>query len=257
MVQGVDVWLNTPRRPLEASGTSGQKAAVNGGLNLSILDGWWEEAHSPRTGWAFGRATEYADMNQQDEEDAAALYRVLEREVLPLYYARSASGVPNAWVKKMKTSMAALVPQFSSHRMVLDYARDFYLPAEAHGKAVRAREGAVAKALSAWREEVASSLPLMHLRRCEEGPHGSLLVEAFLGTVDPHSLLCWNSSRKEHKVKVEKVLGPGLYLLRIAGVTGDAGSRNVEPREYRLFPTHPALAQPHELGVAISIVVRG
>ena len=252
MVYGVDVWLNTPRRPLEASGTSGQKAAANGGLNVSILDGWWEEGYSPETGWAFGDPVEYADLAKQDRDDARALYQVLEREVVPLYYERGRSGVPERWTRKMKTCIAALLPQFSSHRMVLDYAAQFYLPAQGNGRLVQARGGVVARELSEQREQVLGSQSLIHIRALEAGPRGSLRIEAFLGSIDPYSLICWSDLREEHPVKVEEVLGPGLCRLRVERVAG-RGRRSASPRELRLFPSHPSLVHPHELGVAIEL----
>jgi starch phosphorylase len=129
MVQGVDVWLNTPQRPLEASGTSGQKAAANGGLNLSVLDGWWIEGYSPDVGWAIGRLDPLDDPETQSAEDAAALYDILEREVIPMFYERERPDAPPMlWVEKMKHSIHDLLPVFSGSRMVRDYAEQAYLP---------------------------------------------------------------------------------------------------------------------------------
>ncbi|ABG03277.1 Alpha-glucan phosphorylase [Rubrobacter xylanophilus DSM 9941] len=128
LVQGVDVWLNNPRRPLEASGTSGQKAALNGVPNLSVLDGWWPEGYNGRNGWAVGEAREYASEEEQDAADAAALYGVLEGEVAPLYYRRGAGGVPEGWVGVMKEAIATVAPAFSAQRMVGEYVRRLYLP---------------------------------------------------------------------------------------------------------------------------------
>jgi starch phosphorylase len=129
LVQGVDVWVNTPRRPQEASGTSGMKAAVNGALNLSVLDGWWAEAHEPGIGWAIGRNEDYADAEAQDRDDAESLYRLLADEVAPAFYDRDAAGRPGAWIGRMKRSIARLGPRFSAERMVRDYAVRAYLPA--------------------------------------------------------------------------------------------------------------------------------
>jgi starch phosphorylase len=129
LVQGVDVWLNTPRRPLEASGTSGQKVVLNGGLNLSVLDGWWAEAYDGRNGFAIGRGEAHVRPEVQDERDVEALYRVLEQEVIPLYYDRDFDGLPRAWIARMKHAIRTLGWRFNSDRMVMDYVRHCYLPA--------------------------------------------------------------------------------------------------------------------------------
>jgi len=129
LVQGVDVWLNTPRRPLEASGTSGQKAVLNGVLHLSVLDGWWAEAYDGTNGFAIGRGTHHADPQVTDARDAADLYRVLEQEVIPLYYDRDIDGLPRQWIKRMMNSISSLAWRFSAQRMVADYVQHAYLPA--------------------------------------------------------------------------------------------------------------------------------
>jgi starch phosphorylase len=129
LVQGVDVWLNTPRRPLEASGTSGQKAALNGVLNFSILDGWWREGYNERNGWAIGKEEEYADEELQDKEDAESMYAVLENEIIPLYYKKHPSNdLPVDWIQMMKEAIRTLAPSFSMQRMVKEYAEKLYLP---------------------------------------------------------------------------------------------------------------------------------
>jgi starch phosphorylase len=129
LVQGVDVWLNTPRRPLEASGTSGMKAALNGGLNCSILDGWWVEGYSPETGFAIGGDAVAASDEEQDAADAKTLFAVLEQQVLPAYYERDAHGVPQRWVGLMRNSIAQLGARFNTNRMVVEYVESLYLPA--------------------------------------------------------------------------------------------------------------------------------
>ena len=129
LVQGVDVWMNTPRRPNEASGTSGMKAAMNGTINFSVLDGWWREGYNCSNGWAIGDDTEYADSYQQDEADAASLYNALENEIIPLYYEnRSADALPVAWIERMKEAICTLAPQFSTRRMLSEYVSEFYVP---------------------------------------------------------------------------------------------------------------------------------
>jgi starch phosphorylase len=128
LVQGVDVWLNTPRKPLEACGTSGQKVVLNGGLNLSILDGWWSEAYNGRNGFAIGHGGMHNDPEIQYQRDAEFLYELLEKEVIPLYYERDKSGIPNRWIERVKDSMQTLGWRFNADRMVKDYAMRLYLP---------------------------------------------------------------------------------------------------------------------------------
>ena len=129
MIQGVDVWLNNPRRPLEASGTSGQKVILNGGLNLSILDGWWAEAFDGSNGFAIGKGTSHVDERITDQRDANNLYDALENQVIPLFFERDKDGLPQAWIQRMKNSISTLAWRFSSHRMVMDYAKLAYVPA--------------------------------------------------------------------------------------------------------------------------------
>ncbi len=129
LVQGVDVWLNTPRRPNEASGTSGEKAALNGVLNFSVLDGWWREGYNGLNGWAIGDDNDYEDHNYQDQLDIAHLYDVLEKEIIPLYYDRAENNLPREWIARMKTAIRTLAPQFSMRRMVKEYTEQLYLPA--------------------------------------------------------------------------------------------------------------------------------
>ena len=126
LVQSVDVWLNVPRRPLEASGTSGEKVAMNGGLNLSVLDGWWLEGYDGTNGFAVGNEPAAAEALDVDASDAESLYGVLEQQVIPLYYDRDSDGLPHKWIAMMKNSIATLIPEFNSDRMVAEYARRIY-----------------------------------------------------------------------------------------------------------------------------------
>jgi starch phosphorylase len=127
LVQGVDLWLNTPRQPQEASGTSGMKVALNGGLNCSVLDGWWCEGFDPAHGWAIGAETDEADPEARDAQDSEALYRLLEREIVPCFYRRNEAGLPLDWIARMKLAIAGLSPRFCSQRMVREYVERFYL----------------------------------------------------------------------------------------------------------------------------------
>ncbi len=163
LVQGVDIWLNTPRRPLEASGTSGMKAALNGALNLSILDGWWDEAYNPSTGWAIGSHEEYGNEYYQDEVESNALYDLLEKDIVPLFFTRAADGLPRGWLGKMKTAMRALGPQFNSKRMLREYTENLYHPARRRYEELAAEDFARARVFAAWKERVKSHWPAIRI----------------------------------------------------------------------------------------------
>jgi starch phosphorylase len=173
LVRGVDVWINTPRRPWEACGTSGMKVLVNGGINLSELDGWWAEAYTPDVGWALGDGREHGDDPAWDAAEANALYDLLEREVIPEFYTRDQSGVPTAWVQRMRESMARLTPQFSASRAVCEYTAQHYLPAAAAYGERAANKGAVGRQMIDWQHELD--------RRWESLRFGSLRVESNAG----------------------------------------------------------------------------
>jgi starch phosphorylase len=162
LVSGVDVWLNTPRRPLEASGTSGMKAAANGALNVSVLDGWFAEAwsdHGWEIGWAIGRGEEYADASG-DAREAELLYDVLEREVVPLFFKRDGiERLPRGWIKRMKSSIAKLAPTYNTARMVREYSRRFYVTAIKLSHNLTQNDLAGARALTAWKDRVRDAWP--------------------------------------------------------------------------------------------------
>jgi starch phosphorylase len=156
LVQGVDVWLNTPRRPWEACGTSGMKVLVNGGINLSELDGWWAEAYTPEVGWALGDANEHGDDPAWDATEAGALYDLLEQQVVPEFYARDENGTPVRWIERMRKSMATLTPQFSANRTVREYTEHYYLPAAGNYLKRAAAKGAAGARIVNTRHEIAS-----------------------------------------------------------------------------------------------------
>ncbi|MGZ8447640.1 MAG: alpha-glucan family phosphorylase, partial [Candidatus Deferrimicrobiaceae bacterium] len=162
LVQGVDVWINTPRRPWEASGTSGMKVLVNGGINLSELDGWWAEAYTPEVGWALGDGREHGDDPAWDAVEADALYDLLEREVIPEFYTRDRSGIPTSWVKRMRESMARLTPRFSANRTVREYTEQRYLPAAAAYRQRAADKGAVGLRVVEWQHTLDEKWPTLH-----------------------------------------------------------------------------------------------
>jgi starch phosphorylase len=191
LVQGVDVWINTPRRPWEACGTSGMKVLVNGGLNLSELDGWWAEAYTPEVGWALGDGQEHGEDPAWDAAEAEALYDLLERQVIPEFYTRGENGIPAAWVARMRESMAQLTPVFAASRAVREYLEQHYLPAAAAYRERAANKGAMGRQVVEWRHEVEgkwSSLRFGDLRVETNAGHHVFEVEIFLNDLDPNAV---------------------------------------------------------------------
>ena len=188
LVEGVDVWLNTPRRPWEASGTSGMKVLVNGGVNLSELDGWWAEAYAPEVGWALGDGQEHGDDPAWDAAEAETLYERLEREVVPEFYTRDKRGIPTAWVARMRESMAQLTPRFSADRTVREYTEQRYLPAAAAYRLRTANDYAIGKQVVSWQhrlKEKWSSLQFGEMKvETRDGEH-LFEVELFLNELGP------------------------------------------------------------------------
>jgi glycogen phosphorylase len=188
LVQGVDVWINTPRRPWEASGTSGMKVLVNGGLNLSELDGWWAEAYTPEVGWALGDGQEHNDDPAWDAAEADALYDLLEREVIPEFYARNGQGIPTAWVERMRKSMASLTPRFSAERAVREYTEQHYLPGASTYRERAANEGAGGRQMVDWQQALAKKWPALRFgdMQVETGAAQHVFeVQVYLNELDP------------------------------------------------------------------------
>jgi starch phosphorylase len=191
LVQGVDVWINTPRRPWEACGTSGMKILVNGGLNLSELDGWWAEAYTPETGWALGDGQEHGDDPAWDAVEAVALYDLLERQVIPEFYTRDKKGIPAAWVARMRESMACLTPRFSANRAVREYTEQHYVPAAILYRKRAAHQGAVGRQVVDWRHRVEQkweSLRFGDMRIETAGKQHVFEVEVYLSDLDPKAV---------------------------------------------------------------------
>ncbi len=163
LVQGADVWLNTPVRPEEASGTSGMKAAANGVLNLSTLDGWWDEAYEPAVGWAIGRGETYVDADYRDEFESEMLYDLLERDIVPAFYDRGVDGLPRRWLGMVQASLAKLSSAFNTHRMVREYTEYFYLPAAERSEHMAADGWKAARQLAAWKQHVVEAWADVHL----------------------------------------------------------------------------------------------
>jgi starch phosphorylase len=167
LIQGVDVWLNNPRRPLEASGTSGMKAAVNGGLNLSIPDGWWCEGYAGDNGWSIGTGEEYTDLTYQDDVESRAIYDLLEQEIVPLFYSRSSDGLPRGWLKRMKRAIASLSPVFSTGRMVSEYTQVAYIPSAERYLKLGANNLKAAGTLAGWRRTLGKGWPQVKITQVQ------------------------------------------------------------------------------------------
>jgi starch phosphorylase len=248
-VLGVDLWLNTPRRPWEASGTSGMKVLVNGGLNLSELDGWWAEAWTPDVGWALGDGLEHDHDPAWDAAEAERLYTLLETEIVPAFYRRNEAGVPPDWVAKMRESMALLTPEFSANRTVREYTENYYLPC---AKAVRARSNensAQAIAVLKWQRDIAehwTKLRFGDLKVESEGNRHVFHVQAYLDELDPNAvhleLYAEGPVREVMQRGAPLVGSPNAYGFT-AAITADRPATDFTPR---IVPYHPAASIPLE-----------
>ena len=267
LISGCDVWLNTPLRPREASGTSGMKAAANGVLNCSTLDGWWCEAYdlSTEVGWAIGRGEEYDDSRYQDEVEAGALYNLLEKEIVPLFYERGPDNLPRRWISRMKASISQIAPFFNTHRMVSEYATELYFPAAQRATRLAENGFARAKALAAWKDRVRAAWSDVRVLDMtapdgEELPVGRDLkvkVKVHLGrlTAEDVCVELYQGRVNEHM----EIADPEAIRMEFTGeATGGvfefAGAIPCRSSGYhgfavRVVPSHPDLANPFELGL--------
>lgn len=269
MVQGCDVWMNTPRRPLEACGTSGMKALVNGVLNLSTLDGWWDEAYRAdnSVGWAIGQGEEYEDAGYQDFVESQTLYNILENDVLHGFYDRAPGGLPRSWVRKMKMALKELVPRFNAHRMVEDYAAKAYIPAFENFKRLEKKSFQPAKELAAWRMQLMTKWSGLQIRNVSSETPQRLVVgdslavecEVFLNgiaqehlSVEVYSGTVGSDGRftSRHFALMSPATGAKLEdgWLRYKGHAqpGQAGRFGYT---VRIMPRHELLLDPHSLGL--------
>jgi starch phosphorylase len=289
LTSGVDVWLNTPVAPLEASGTSGMKAALNGTVNLSVLDGWWAEAYDSRrgfrNGWGIPPAPGEGDADR-DRQDSQTLYETLQDEVIPLYYARDEElGYSPEWVQICKRSMASVLPAFNSERVLRDYLHEFYAPAARHGRALAADDFKVSRELGAWKEKVRAAWPGVALKllgnaktEISFAEHVTLEVEVALNGLAPRDVRveCQvrrvlgselvvpvqgyaENRRPEHGVSYLE----GRAVLQAPFTPGDVDAAGncryrleLQPPwagtleyEVRGVPHHPHLSHPYELGL--------
>jgi starch phosphorylase len=255
LVHGVDLWINTPRRPWEACGTSGMKVLVNGGLNLSELDGWWAEAYSPEVGWAIGDGKEHGEDPAWDAAEADELYSVLERQVIPEFYERNESGMPAKWLGRIRESMAQLTPEFSASRAIREYTEDHYLPAALGYRDRAAREGALGNSLIQWQKRISQHWSSVRFGSVEVKTHDGqqvIRVQVFPGSVDPDELrveLYAEPNQKSASVAGEVMTAckacanPRGALLYSAEVPAGRPASDYTPR---IIPHHPSASVPLE-----------
>jgi starch phosphorylase len=260
LVEGMDVWLNTPQRPWEASGTSGMKVLVNGGVNLSELDGWWAEAYTPEVGWALGDGQEHGSDPAWDAVEAEALYKLLEQEVIPSFYTRNAGNIPTGWMQRVRKSMAMLTPYFSSNRTVREYTEKYYLPAARAYHARAAGNGAAGKQIVNWKRSLEGAWP--NIRFGEVDHHSSntqhlFEVQVFLAGLDPDAVspeLFAQEAKGQPPFRQEMKPLPGKGA---PGATGEGGgftlygasvpaTRPIGDYTIRLIPRHEGVLIPLE-----------
>jgi starch phosphorylase len=253
LVQGVDVWINTPRRPWEASGTSGMKVLVNGGLNLSELDGWWAEAYSPQVGWALGDGREHFEPGW-DAAETEQLFALLEQEVVPQFYDRDAEGIPRAWVARIRASLAGLTPRFSSNRMLADYLERLYLPAAESYRRRTATNLKTARDLRQWLRSLRRHWPEIHWGNLgieAAGNEHIFRAQVYLGEIEPDAISVelyaeprpGEYPRRRPMRRDHALSGAAGGYLYVASVPADRPAADYTPR---VVAVHPEAQVPAE-----------
>ena len=254
LVQGVDVWINTPRRPWEACGTSGMKVLVNGGINLSELDGWWAEVYVPDLGWALGDGQEHGGDPAWDRAEAEMLYTALENEVIPDFYNRDQNGIPTAWIARMRESMARLTPRFSADRTVREYTEQHYLPAAANYRR-RSTDGALlARQIVGWRHNLLEKWGMLRVGEVHvetRDQHHAFEAQVFLGEIDPGAVqvelyaegVAWGPPTRQEMTRLHGLTGGSGGCLYSATVSADRGAGDYTAR---VIPRHDGVAVPLE-----------
>jgi starch phosphorylase len=264
LVQGVDLWLNNPLRPLEASGTSGMKLTPNAGLNLSVLDGWWSESYNGNNGWAIGAEIQDGSIEFQNEVDSASLYQLLENQIIPLYYAKPDGKLPLAWLQLMRDSIRSVTPIFNTHRMVKEYTERLYAPAARAHRELRENDCAAATDLSRWKTRIRKEWPQVRIDDVQVGnadrqsiPVGETLrlsARVQLGAVDPQHVRveAYHGEAENGGIKNPTITaleqngrnGDGSYIYHGSVPASESGAYGFS---VRIVPTHPHLQQNHEL----------
>jgi starch phosphorylase len=265
LVQGVDLWLNNPLRPLEASGTSGMKLPPNGGLNLSVLDGWWCESYNGNNGWAIGAEINGGSVDFQSEVDAGSLYQLLENQIIPLYYAKPDGKLPLAWLQLMRESIRSITPIFNTHRMVKEYTERLYVPAAKAHKEFARDECAAATGLSKWKAQMRKDWPQVSIlevqvgnadrQNIQVGEALQVSAKVHLGAVAPDHVRveAYHGEADNGGIKNPTVTvldgsspgeGEGNYIYQGAVPASDSGTYGFS---VRVVPIHPHLMQTHEL----------
>jgi starch phosphorylase len=265
LTSGADIWLNTPRRPLEASGTSGMKAAMNGVLNCSVLDGWWDEAYDPELGWAIGTGEEYEDTNLQDDIESKALYDLLEREIIPTFYERGRDGLPREWIHNMKNCMRTIGQSMSSHRMLMDYSNQFYFPALKNYRRLAKDDFAESKALAAYMNRLQSMWNNIKIAKVDSnakrvmnrGDSLTVTAQVDLGGLNPeevkvelyHGTVSTQDSSITKAQKAEmRPMGQEGNLYRYQ-VKIECSTTGMQGHTVRILPKHDALVHPYRSGL--------
>jgi starch phosphorylase len=266
LVAGVDVWLNNPIHPLEASGTSGMKASMNGCINLSILDGWWDEAYDGSNGWAIKPASDRLDQSKRDEDEARTLYELLQDRVIPLYYERGGLAYSPGWVATAKRAMATILPRFNATRMLNDYVARFYAPASSRGRLLQSGNCAEACRLASWKARVRAAWPGVALRRVDApvqrirfGEKLTLEVAVALNGLAPSDVAVELMMQPAHAPERAQPQRLRFAPSQQPGAGGEAHyTLELSPElcgrlDYRIraFPFDPILTHPFELGLMV------
>jgi starch phosphorylase len=256
LVQGADLWINTPRRPWEACGTSGMKTLVNGGLNFSELDGWWAEAYSPQVGWAIGDGLEHGDDPAWDSIEAETMYSLLEKEVVPEFYERADNGMPSKWLSRVRESMARLTPQFSASRAIQNYTEEHYLPAASAYYQRAANNSALGAEMLQWQHRIAQGWNTVHFGSIRSETHDErhfFQAQVWPGDLSACDLKVelYADPRGEHAAEIVTMTacaalsdakGPLNYCVDLPAIRA---ARDYTPR---VVPHHPDVAVPLEAG---------